>query len=178
MAEVPEGALPPRREDVFRHLADLAAGSFEGAESPTDRLSLFRRSVELLDPVVTASLRWTNETFFLGTGEVARVDVEPDGAGGHRAGWTLSWPEQRSATSRFGGPVGPIQVWARFLQGFTHPHLGGEKAGSWSMQVTSEGDARRQAVVVGAIVEAELHERIFEGRLGIVPAFDAGTPSR
>lgn len=169
MATIRDDALPPRREDVFRHLADLRAGAFEGAESRADRVALFRRSVALMDRVVTRILDETNSVFLEGSGEVGRTSVEEDGEGGHRACWTLSWSEQRGATSRSGGPVGPIQVWARFLPGFTHPHLGGEKAGSWPMQVTTAEDAKRQELVIRAIVEAELHERIFEGRWTIVP---------
>jgi hypothetical protein len=44
------------------------------------------------------------------------------------------------------------------------------------MQVTSPEDADRQELVVRAIVEAELHERIFEGRWQIVPSFVRPNP--
>jgi len=174
MATIRDDAIPPRRDDVFRHLADLRANAFEGAEGRDDRVVFFRRAVELLDPVVSRVLDETNSVFLLGSADIAHAAVEADGSGGHHARWTLSWPEQRAATSRFGGGVGPVEVWARFLPGFTHPHLGGEKAGSWPMQVTSEVDAERQELVVRAIVEAELHERVFEGRWQVIPAFTDG----
>jgi hypothetical protein len=163
--------MPPRREDVFRHLTDLREDAFEGVHERAGRVDLFRRAVELMDPLVTRILAETNEAFLLRSGDLGRTGVEEDGSGGHQASWTLSWPEQRAATSRFGGSVGPIQVWARFLGAFTHPHLSGEKAGNWPMQVTTAADVARQELVVRAIVEAELHERVFEGRWQIVPAF-------
>ncbi|MGH4019263.1 MAG: hypothetical protein ACRDT0_08510, partial [Pseudonocardiaceae bacterium] len=82
----------------------------------------------------------------------------------------LSWPRQREATSRDGGPVAPIQVIAWFRRSFNHPHLRGSTAGDWPLQVLSADDAARQEPIVRAIVEAELHQRIFEGRWPVVPA--------
>ena len=63
---------------------------------------------------------------------------------------------------------------AWFAAGFTHPHLRGSQVGNWPLQVTSEEDARRQEPIVRAIVEAELHERVFEGTWRIIPAFAGG----
>ncbi len=40
----------------MRHLADLAARSYEGAKSWPDRLTVFHRAVQLLDPVVRGVL--------------------------------------------------------------------------------------------------------------------------
>ena len=37
------------------------------------------------------------------------------------------------------------------------------------MQVTSTDDAVRQGPIVCAIVEAELHQRIYEGRYPVMP---------
>lgn len=86
--------------------------------------------------------------------------------------WTLSWPEQRLAANvRAPGPVGPVGVVGRFAATFDHPHLGGSTAGSWPLQVLNEDDAARQEPIIRAIVEAELHERIFEGTWRIVPSF-------
>src|SRR5437899_12006419 len=45
---------------------------------------------------------------------------------------------------------------------FQHPHLSGSSAGFWPFQVTSAADAGRQEGVLAAIVELELHQRIFE----------------
>jgi hypothetical protein len=161
-------------EDVRRHLQDLREGAFEGAESREDRIELFRRAVELLDPIVRAILAETNAAFLDGTGDVDLRPVSVEASGDAVAAWELSWPEQRRAANvRRGGAVPPIQVVAWFAAGFTHPHLRGSQAGTWPLQVTDERDALRQEPIVRAIVEAELHERIFEGTWRIVP----GDPS-
>jgi len=162
---------PPRSEDVFRHLEDLRTGTFEGAESREDRVALFRRAVDLLDPVVRDVLDETNATFLDGSGQVDHRSVHVDGSGDAVARWELSWPEQRQAGNvRPDGGVPPIQVVAWFAAGFNHPHLRGSQAGNWPLQVVDERDARRQEPIVRAIAEAELHERIFEGTWRIVPA--------
>jgi hypothetical protein len=41
----------------------------------------------------------------------------------------------------------------------------------WPCQVTDEQDAERQEPIVRAIVECELHERIFQGTWQVIPAF-------
>src|SRR5712691_8621295 len=102
---------PPRSEDVFRHLEDLRTGTFEGAESREDRVALFRRAVDLLDPVVREVLDETNATFLDGSGQVDHRSVHVDGNGDAVARWELSWPEQRQADNvRPDGGVPPIQV--------------------------------------------------------------------
>lgn len=58
---------------------------------------------------------------------------------------------------------------ALFRRTFNHPHLRGSTAGDWPMQVLDAADAARQEPIVRAIVEVELHQRIFEGRWGVVP---------
>jgi hypothetical protein len=70
---------------------------------------------------------------------------------------------------RAGGTVQPVQVVAWFAAGFTHPHFRGSRVGNWPLQVLTEQDARRQEPIVRAIVEAEVHERIFEGTWRIIP---------
>jgi hypothetical protein len=62
-------------------------------------------------------------------------------------------------------------VVAWFAAGFTHPHLAGSRAGDWPLQVTSQADAERQETIVRAIVEAEVHQRIFEGGWRILPGY-------
>jgi hypothetical protein len=164
--------LPPRVEDVFRHLQDLQARSYEGVEPRAERVELFRRAAELLDPVVRSVLDETDRDFLNGTGAIEHRPVAEEASGDTVASWELSWPEQREAENVRGGDrVAPIQVVAWFAAGFTHPHLRGARAGNWPLQVTSEEDARRQEPIVRAIVEAELHERIFEGTWRIIPAF-------
>jgi hypothetical protein len=166
-------SLPPRREDVLRHLRDLRSGSFEGVEPRAERVELFRRAVELLDPVVREVLEETNAAFLGGTGEVGFSPVAEDERGDATARWELSWPLQRDARNVRGGEtVAPVQVVAWFAAAFTHPHLRGSHAGNWPMQVTSEADARRQELVIRALVEAELHERIFEGTWRVIPFAD------
>lgn len=152
----------------MRHLADLAARIYEGAESWPDRLIVFHRAVELLDPVVRGVFAEADATFLEGTGQFSRHGVEgDDGSVGEH--WELSWPRQREAVSRDGGPVAPVQVIAWFRRSFNHAHLRGSTAGDWPLQVVSTDDAARQEPIVRAIVEAELHQRIYEGRYPVMP---------
>jgi len=149
---------------MFRHLQDLRARTYEGAGPRPERVALFRRAVELLDPVVRSVLDETNRTFLQSTGAAHHHPVEEKPSGDAEARWELSWPAQREAQNVRGGKsVGPIQVVAWFAAAFTHPHLSGSEAGNWPLQVTSENDAQRQDPIVRAIVEAELHQRIFRG---------------
>jgi hypothetical protein len=157
-----------RTEDLMRHLADLVTRSYEGAESWSDRLAVFYRAVKLLDPVVRGVLAEADTTFLEDTGEITRHNVEHrDGSVGEH--WKLSWPRQRDAVSRDGGPVAPVEVIAWFRRSFNHAHLRGSTAGDWPLQVTSVDDAVRQIPIVRAIVEAELHQRIYEGRYPVMP---------
>jgi hypothetical protein len=168
--------LPPRTTDIFRHLSDLRSGSYEGAAAWPDRVSVFRQAVSLLDPVVRRILEQAN-TAFLRSGGTINHRAGEDRDGGAYAHWELSWPEQREATARHGGRVEPIQVIAVFGRGNTHPHLRGAAAGMWPCQVTDAADAERQVPILQAIVECELHERIFQGTWRLVPEFTA-TPAR
>ena len=162
--------LPPRPTDIFRHLADLRSRSYEGAHKWPERVQVFRRAVSLLDPVVRRILEQTNAAFLGGSGLIHQHAGE-DRDGGVYAHWELSWPRQRDATARHGGRVEPVQVIAVFGRGNTHPHLRGAAAGMWPCQVTDEQDAERQAPILRAIVECELHERIFQGTWRVIPAF-------
>jgi hypothetical protein len=157
-----------REDDLMRHLADLVAHSYEGAVSWVDRVAVFRRAVELLDPVVRRVFAEADAAFLDGTGEITRRSVEQgDGSLGEH--WELSWPRQREAVSRDGGPVAPVQVIVWFRRSFNHAHLRGSTAGDWPLQVTTTEDATRQLPIVRAIVEAELHQRIYEGRYPVMP---------
>jgi hypothetical protein len=84
----------------------------------------------------------------------------------------LSWPEQRAARVIRGpnGPLQPVRIVVNYSQGELHPHLSGSTAGFWPFQVTSEADAGRQKGVLAAIVELELHQRIFETDWRILPS--------
>ncbi len=157
---------------MFRHLADLRSGSYEGAQPRDARLELFERAVVLMDPVVRSVLEETKDTFLAGAGDIELHPVTLHSNGDAAAAWSLSWPEQRAAENVRGAcDVGPIQVIALFASGFTHPHLRGTSAGNWPLQVLDPQDAERQEPIVRAIVEAELHERVFEGTWRIVPSF-------
>jgi hypothetical protein len=152
----------------MRHLADLVARRYEGAVSWADRVAVFHRAVELLDPVVRGVFTEADATFLEHTGKITRHSVEDsDGSVGEH--WELSWPRQREAVSRHGGPVAPVQVIAWFQRSFNHAHLRGSTAGDWPLQVTSTSDATRQLPIVRAIVEAELHQKIYEGRYPVMP---------
>lgn len=157
-----------REQDLMRHLDDLVARRYEGAVSWVDRVAVFRRAVELLDPVVRSVFAEADATFLENTGEITRDSVEDsDGSVGER--WELSWLRQREALSRHGGPVGPVQVIAWFRRSFNHAHLRGSTVGDWPLQVISTDDATRQLPIVRAIVEAELHQKIYEGRYPVMP---------
>jgi hypothetical protein len=162
--------LPPRAIDIFRHLSDLRSGTYEGAVHWPDRVRVFWQAVSLLDPVVRRIREQANTAFLWGGGTINhRVGEDRDG--GAYAHWELSWPGQRHATARHGGRVEPVQVIAVFGRGNTHPHLRGAVAGMWPCQVTGAADAERQEPILRAIVECELHERIFQGSWRVIPAF-------
>jgi hypothetical protein len=167
--------LPPRATDIFRHLSDLRTGTYEGAHQWQERVRVFRHAVSLLDPVVQRILEQTNAAFLRGTGMINHRTGD-DRDGGVYAHWELSWPEQRNASARDGGRVEPIQVIAVFGRGNTHPHLCGAVAGMWPCQVTDAADAERQEPILRAIVECELHQRIFQGTWRVVPAFGDHSP--
>lgn len=171
--------MPPRATDIFRHLNDLRSGTYEGAREWPERVGVFRRAVSLLDPVVRRVLDETNTVFLAGSGSVNhRVGEDRDG--GTYAHWELSWPDQRHASGRDGGRVEPIQLIAVFGRGAAHPHLRGAVAGMWPCQVVDEADAERQEPILRAIVECELHQRIFQGSWRVIPAFageSAGGPA-
>lgn len=161
-----------RQQDVLRHLEDLRTRTYEGRSSREERVDLFRQAVDLIDPLVRRILAEVDEAFLDGTGEVVRDDGPPGPQGDLAVRWILSWPDQRAALNVRGeGPVGPIEVVASFLADFNHPHLRGSMAGHWPFQVVDEADAARQEPVIRAIVEVEVHQRIFEGTWRVVPGF-------
>jgi hypothetical protein len=160
-----------RAEDLLRHLQDLRAGAFEGVERRHAKEEVYRRGVELLRPVAVETLEEANTLFLNGTGEVQIVGPESDGAFGLVTRFELSWPEQRAARVTRGGrgPLPPVRIVVNFSHAFLHPHLSGSAAGSWPFQVTSAADAERQRGVLAAIVELELHERVFQTDWRILP---------
>ncbi len=83
----------------------------------------------------------------------------------------MSWPEQRAAYNNHASyePLQPICIIVNYSQNFLHPHLSGSTVGYWPFQVTSKHDAERQKGILSAIVELELHQRIFETDWRILP---------
>jgi hypothetical protein len=160
----------PASQDIYRHLRDLKSSTYEGAREWPDKVAVFRRAVELLDPVVRGVLNQASREFLNGAA-VVHFRTGEDRDGGVYAHWEMSWRQQREAPERDGGRVEPIQVMALLGRGNVHPHLRGAATGMWPCQVTSEEDARRQLPVIQAIVEAELHERIAQGSWRVIPAF-------
>ena len=150
-----------RVEDYRRHLMDLRADTYESADSRAEREAVFVRAVELLDPVVTRVLSEFSDLMLASSGTVEGPLY--DRGGGIEVRWELSWPEQRRVKHRLeeGSGVEPITVRAHFADGWTHGHLAGLVAGDWPMQVTSVQDAERQWVLIWAIAEAELHQKIW-----------------
>jgi hypothetical protein len=162
--------------DLGRHLDDVRLRSYEGAGPRAERDRVFGRAVELIDPLVTGILEETRAAFLDGDGEVTHAPPAADGQGGLVAKWELSWPAQRAAVDRHeppetARPIPPITVIAWFGAAFTHGHLCGPTAGQWPLQVLDDADAARQEPILRAIVEAELHQRIFDGGWQVITGY-------
>jgi hypothetical protein len=160
-----------RADDLLRHLQDLRTGAYEGARTRSAKEALYRRGVEFLTPIAATILEEANTLFLHGTGNVHIIGPEDDGLGGLVTRFELSWPEQRAAqdTHEPYGSLKPVCIVVNYSQDFLHPHLSGSDAGYWPFQVTSEADAERQRGVLAAIVELELHQRVFETDWRILP---------
>lgn len=160
-----------RADDLLRHLQDLRFGTYEGAMSRGAKEVVYRKGINLLKPVAVEILNEANTLFLNGTGNVQIIGPEEDDYGGLVTRFELTWPEQRAAQVIRGpnGPLQPVRIVVNYSQGELHPHLSGSTAGFWPFQVTSEADAGRQKGVLAAIVELELHQRIFETDWRILP---------
>ena len=160
-----------RADDLLRHLQDLRSGTYEGAHNRRAKEELYRRGIELLTPVAVALLEEANVLFLQQTGEIQVIGPEDDGSGGLETRYELSWPEQRAAQVTRGPrePLQPVRIVVNYAQGFLHPHLAGSTAGFWPFQVRSQADAERQKGILAAIIELELHQRIFETDWQILP---------
>lgn len=160
-----------RADDLLRHLQDLRTGTYEGEKSRSAKEDLYRKGIELLAPIAVSILEEANALFLNGTGEVQVIGPADDGSGGLETRFELSWPEQREAQFTRGPrePLQPVRIIVNYSQSFLHPHLSGSSAGYWPFQVTSEADAERQKSILAAIVELELHQRIFETDWHILP---------
>lgn len=162
-----------REEDLMRHLADLRAMAYEGAAGRDGQEKTFRDATRFLGAVVEEMLGEANDRLLLGSGKVERVEAETE-ADGASVRWSLSWPDQRAAIVRTTGkPLEPVSVVARLRPSHIHGHLGGSYFGDWPMQIVSIQDAERQAPILLAIIEAEIHQRVFEagGNWRLIPAY-------
>jgi hypothetical protein len=160
-----------RSDDLLRHLQDLRSGTYEGAMSRGAKEVVYREGINLLNSVAVEILKEANTLFLKGTGNVQIIGPEEDGYGGLVTRFELTWPEQRAAQVMRGpkGPLQPVRIVVNYSKGELHPHLSGTTAGFWPFQVTSAADAARQKGILAAIVELELHQRIFETDWRILP---------
>lgn len=160
-----------RADGLLRHLEDLRTGTYEGAKSRSAKEAIYQRGIELLTPIAKAILEEANTLFLEGTGIIQVRGPMDDGAGGLETHFELSWPEQREAQVTYGRhkPLEPVRIVVNYSQNFLHPHLSGSTAGYWPFQVANESDAERQKGILAAIVELELHQRIYETDWRILP---------
>lgn len=160
-----------RPDDLLRHLHDLKTGTYEGVENREAKEELYRRGVQLLTPIVVTVLEEANALFLKNTGSIQVIGPERDNTNGLVTRFELSWPEQRTAhvTRGIPKPLEPVCILVDYSQNFLHPHLAGNTAGHWPFQVMNEIDAERQRSILAAIVELELHQRIFETDWRILP---------
>lgn len=160
-----------RREDLQRHLRDLSTGTYEGQVSRAEKEEVYRKAVELLTPVAQSVLEEANNLFLNSTGQVRVIGPKDDGQGGLETRFELTWPEQRTAQIMRGprAPLRPVIIKAHYGRGFLHPHLSGSSGGNWPLQILNAEDVERQRTILAAIVEMELHERIFETDWHILP---------
>jgi hypothetical protein len=189
-----------RLEDYRRHLVDLRDRTYEGCVSRADREAIFKRAVELLSPVVEQVLDEFNKVMFANTGLVEWRPVQSDGDGGLISLWVLSWPLQREARRRTGGywdensepmqpsflketppgAIDPIVIQTFLVKegkvGWLHGHIAGRfhtPNSMWPLNVVTEDDACRQAIVIWMIAEGELHRVVYEmshAPMSILPA--------
>jgi hypothetical protein len=152
--------------DLLRHLQDLRSGTYEGAMS---RVAKDRQGIKLLRSVAMEILEEADALLLNVTGNVQMIGPEEDGSGGLVTRFELSWPKQRAARVKRGpkGALQPVGIVVNYSQGFLHLHLSGSIAGFW--QFPSHERGRCRASEGPAIVELELHQRIFETDWRILP---------
>jgi hypothetical protein len=173
-----------RRQDWRRHVADLQVGAFEGAVAREERERVFREAFALTTPTALRVLEALASAYLgpdsrTSVTEPASVDAaalvgrDRTPAGGLLGSWNLNWPALERARDRMTGrELPPVQIFAMFPIGFTHPHLALFDIASprgwvacWPFQVTSSEDAERQEPTLAAIAEADMHERTFASDL-------------
>lgn len=182
----PQSPWINRVEDMARHLQDLRTRSYEGALERKDKEEVFRRAFEITTPVALRVLAEVNAGYLDGAGQSSMNRPASDGKDGLIGSWSLTWPLLEKETDRLTGlPLPPVRLTAVFPIDWTHGHLAllnvsppGDIAFAWPFQVTDPADAERQELILWAIAEAELHERVFraESNWRVLP--DGLRPSR
>ena len=181
-------AYKKRGEDYRRHLIDLRDHAYEGSVERAEREATFRRAVELFSPVVHEVLTEFNAVMFANTGSIEWRRVQSDGDGGLVTLWLLSWPMQQASRARkrgqrlqdselrppvlretSEGSIDPIIVRAFLPNDDTFGGLHGHLAGGyhtpnslWPLNVVTREDAERQAIIIWAIAEGELHRCTYD----------------
>ena len=158
-----------RVEDMARHLQDLRTRGYEGALVRPDKEQVFRRAFDLTTPVAARVLDEVSASYLAHAGRVSINYPATDGREGLIGSWTLTWPLLDNEIDRLTGlPLPPVRLAAVFPIEWTHGHLAllnisppGDVAFAWPFQVKDDADAERQEVILWAMAEAELHERIF-----------------
>lgn len=161
----------PHLEALHRHLADLRDGVHGGLSSRSDKERLFRRAVDLLDPVAQRALAEADDDLLLGQGTVGASGVVRTRDGGVQALWTLTWRQQRDAS------LPPVELRAHFEASFHHPHLRGTTVGDWPLNVFDEADADGQLPILRAIVAADVHNLVYRSDWSLIPAATAARPA-
>lgn len=186
---LPIDTYDERLEDYRRHLIDLRYRTYEGHVTRSAREATFSRAVEYMSPVAIQVLEEFNRVMCGNTGRVEWRPIADDGDGGLISLWLLSWPLQQQARRRTGGywdensepmqpnfldettegGVDPIVIQA-FLPkegkvGWLHGHVSGRfctPSSMWPLNILSEAEARRQAIMLWMIAEGELHRIVYE----------------
>jgi hypothetical protein len=147
-----------------RHCEDLRDGTHAGVADRADKERMFRRALDLLDPVARQALGEVDEALLEHTGEIRDDGLEHTGDGTLSRSWRLSWPQQRERG------IAPVTLTAWFGGGFHHPHLRGGTVHDWALNVYDEPDARGLLPVLRGIVAADVHNLIFQADWRIIPA--------
>jgi hypothetical protein len=158
-----------RVEDTMRHLADLEHDYYEEAKSREAREEVFLEAFRLLTPLAIEVLDDMNEWLLHGRGTVEIEEPVRDPDGGINGKWTLTWARLEAGINvHTGEPLQPVTIDAVYPSHWTHGHIARLHAGlpgevtAWPMQVRTPEDAVRQEPVLRAIVESEVHERVYQ----------------
>jgi hypothetical protein len=141
---------------------------------------VYRSAFELTTPVALEVLHLVNQSYLAGSGQTKVRAPHSDGKDGLAGSWDLTWPLLEASLDRITSkPMPPIRLASIFPADFSHGHLAllaaeppYEPVAAWPFQVTNSADASRQLLILWAMAEAELHERVFraDGNWRVLPA--------